>query len=210
MIFVDPMPREKWLEWRKQGIGSSDAAAIMGASPWESAFELWARRTGRLAPREQTYPMRRGLRLEPEARREYEKRTGIRMPRQLGIHKTHSWLRGSFDGFNRDECRALEIKCPGIDDHTKACEGIIPAYYTWQCVHLMLVAELPEIVTDYFSYYPGSEKHSGSSALITVERDRKLEAQYFEEASRFWRCVEKDTPPNGNVIRMPVARGVFR
>ena len=30
----------KWLEWRGQGIGASDAPAVMGENPWKSADYL--------------------------------------------------------------------------------------------------------------------------------------------------------------------------
>ena len=37
---------EEWLDWRKKGIGSSDAPIIMGVSPWKTPFELWEEKTG--------------------------------------------------------------------------------------------------------------------------------------------------------------------
>lgn len=41
------MSREKWLEERKNGIGGSDAAAVMGCSPYMSNLELWEIKTGK-------------------------------------------------------------------------------------------------------------------------------------------------------------------
>ena len=54
---------------RKLYIGGSDAAAILGVSPWATPVELWMQKTGREAPR-QVDPVRerifaRGKRLEP-------------------------------------------------------------------------------------------------------------------------------------------------
>lgn len=37
----------QWHEARRQGIGGSEAAAIIGKSPWCSNVELWRRKTGR-------------------------------------------------------------------------------------------------------------------------------------------------------------------
>ncbi len=31
----------EWLEWRKNGIGSSDIATIMGANPYQTPYQLW-------------------------------------------------------------------------------------------------------------------------------------------------------------------------
>src|SRR5690606_15617208 len=38
---------QEWLEVRKQGIGSSDAAAACGLNPYMSMLELWMIKTGR-------------------------------------------------------------------------------------------------------------------------------------------------------------------
>jgi putative phage-type endonuclease len=199
VIFVDPLSFEDWLKWREGGIGGSDAAAVMGVSPFETPEELWLRRTGRLAPKPDTFPMRRGRMLEPQARAEYERRTGIAMPKQLGIHDVHPWLRASFDGFNRELPRISEFKCPGRVDHGRACRGEVPAHYTWQCVQLMLVSDLPDV--DYLSYDPGTTTREGTSALITVERDAKLEAEYLRRAVRFWAYVESDIVPPDSFLK---------
>jgi len=45
-----PSEREQWLELRKQGIGSSDAAAIVGMNPYKTNIELWEEKTGRRSP----------------------------------------------------------------------------------------------------------------------------------------------------------------
>ena len=39
-----------WLDMRKQGIGGSDAGAIMGYNPWTSPFALWMEKTGQAEP----------------------------------------------------------------------------------------------------------------------------------------------------------------
>jgi putative phage-type endonuclease len=38
----------EWHEMRSRGIGGSDIGTIMGLNPWESAFSLWAKRTGQI------------------------------------------------------------------------------------------------------------------------------------------------------------------
>ena len=38
---------EQWLEARRRGIGASEAAAVIGQSPWMSNTDLWRRKTGR-------------------------------------------------------------------------------------------------------------------------------------------------------------------
>lgn len=40
---------DEWHAMRRTGIGGSDIGTIMGLNPWESAFSLWAKRTGQIA-----------------------------------------------------------------------------------------------------------------------------------------------------------------
>lgn len=56
--------REAWLAARREGIGASEIAAVMGISPWESPFSIfWRKRNGwDIAP---TEIMETGTRLEP-------------------------------------------------------------------------------------------------------------------------------------------------
>lgn len=35
------LPEEEWLAWRRKGIGGSDAAAIMGISPFRTARDIY-------------------------------------------------------------------------------------------------------------------------------------------------------------------------
>lgn len=43
--------REEWLALRRQGIGGSDVAAILGLSKFKTQQELWMEKTGRLVDR---------------------------------------------------------------------------------------------------------------------------------------------------------------
>lgn len=49
-VFDDGSP--EWHEARETGIGGSDIGTIVGLNPWDSAFALWARRTGQIAPKQ--------------------------------------------------------------------------------------------------------------------------------------------------------------
>lgn len=181
------LSRIDWLAWRNHGIGSSDAPVVMNASPWSTPFELWARKTGRLRPQPTNWAMQRGLDLEPRAREEYERLTGIPMPATRLEHPDHRFIRATFDGLNLDAKRVLEIKCPGNADHVTAIQGKIPDKYLWQCVHLIFVAQMKTL--DYFSF------DGFSGVLVTMKRDVALENRLFKEESIFWKHVVKDTPP---------------
>jgi putative phage-type endonuclease len=40
--------RQRWLQERRTGIGGSDAAVVLGLSPWKSRYELWTEKSGSL------------------------------------------------------------------------------------------------------------------------------------------------------------------
>src|SRR5690606_15950624 len=48
LVNTKDLSREEWLAVRKQGIGSSDAAAACGIHPYLSMLELWMIKTGRM------------------------------------------------------------------------------------------------------------------------------------------------------------------
>ena len=63
LVKTNDMSRDDWLEVRKTGIGSSDAAAAVGLNPYQSQLELWMIKTGRgdalpqIDPNDDTSPM---------------------------------------------------------------------------------------------------------------------------------------------------------
>ena len=48
LVVTENMPYEDWLEWRKKGIGGSDASVVCGISRYKSPVELWLDKTGQL------------------------------------------------------------------------------------------------------------------------------------------------------------------
>lgn len=49
LVNTKDLSREDWLQVRRQGIGSSDAAAACGIHPYLSMLELWMIKTGRMS-----------------------------------------------------------------------------------------------------------------------------------------------------------------
>src|SRR5690606_11348877 len=55
----------EWHSARSKGVGASEAAAVCGVSPYETPFEVWARKTGRLDKKKSTPVMELGTHCEP-------------------------------------------------------------------------------------------------------------------------------------------------
>jgi putative phage-type endonuclease len=70
---------ERWLEERRQSIGSSDSPGILGESPWASPVSVWADKTGSpvALPPETEERLRWGKLLEPVILAEYARRREI-------------------------------------------------------------------------------------------------------------------------------------
>lgn len=182
------MNREQWLEWRKLGIGASDAAVIMGVSPWSTPYLLWKDKLCiDTRPNVGNWATKRGNELEPAARALYELETGREMPPILCIHAEHDWLRASLDGYNAKDRIVLEIKCPGAADHNKALCGEIPEKYYPQLQHQLMVTGATCV--HYYSY-DGSD-----GCLIEVSLDPAYIERLFLAEQAFWQSVIAKVPP---------------
>lgn len=73
---IRPSTREEWLDARKSGIGSSEVATIVGLNPWETPYQLWRRKVGIDAPKEENFAMRAGHYLEDAVSRFWADETG--------------------------------------------------------------------------------------------------------------------------------------
>lgn len=177
----------EWLRMRRNYIGASDAAAIMGVSPWKTCYQLWEDKLGLAPDQPDNFAMRRGRELEPLAREAYTAYTGnIVEPKQV-FHKDISYMMANMDGITEDHTKAVEIKCPGETDHKLAKDGIVPEKYRPQLQHQLAVIGINEL--HYFSYL------DGDIALVEVGRDEGFIKRLLMEEKKFWSCVQNLTPP---------------
>jgi len=177
---------EDWHAWRRKGIGASDAPTIMGENPWKKRNELMSeKRTGHIVP--QTHVMRRGHRLEPEARKEYETALRRQVTPQCLQSVKHAWLLASVDGISADHSTVVEIKCgKGAYSYSRS-KGKAPQYYYAQLQHILAVTNLD--VIDYWSYQPKCP-----SIHIVVERDLAYIERMLHEEFEFWNEFLKTSP----------------
>ena len=74
---TENMPYLEWLEYRKRGIGGSDASIVCGISRYKSPVELWMEKTDQLPYQEAGEAAYWGTVLEAVVREEFTKRTGM-------------------------------------------------------------------------------------------------------------------------------------
>lgn len=93
--------RAEWLEWRRHGVGASDVAAIIGVSPYASAFSVWAEKAGLTSGPEESEVMEAGRWLELAIGPWFAHRTGLHVAeaQRQCVHPEHEWMRCTADGF---------------------------------------------------------------------------------------------------------------
>lgn len=179
----------EWLEWRRQGIGASDVAAILGVSPWKTARQLWLEKTGREVVETSTHATQRGHWLEVKARAQYELLADCEMPPALVIHPQFPYMRVSLDGWNPELNRVLEIKCPGKADHEAALAGRVPEKYIAQLQFQLFVTGAD--TAHYFSF------DGESGCIVEVKADAELQRTIRDAVIDFWtRNVQQDLEPD--------------
>ncbi len=85
-----PQRSAEWLELRRQGLGASDMAAVMGVSPYKTPYQLWAEKTGTTPEQKVGDAARRGVILEDAVGRYYEEERGVKLRKSNGIVRLKS------------------------------------------------------------------------------------------------------------------------
>jgi putative phage-type endonuclease len=200
-----------WLRWRHDGIGGSDAPALMGQNPWRSPQALFAEKVAPsrfgpappppppkpviadlfataprppLPPPERRYrsAASRGTALEPYARDRYNAHVGGALEPVCLQSLERPWQRASLDGFCAATSRALEIKCGDKVYAQTQATGKVPSYYIGQLQHILAVSGFAAI--DFWVWLPGK-----TPLLLTVPRDEAYIARMTSIEARFWEQV---------------------
>ena len=171
----------EWLAWRRQGLGASDAPAVMGRSKWTTPYQLWREKMGLSDGPRMNPAMWRGIKLEKAARQAYEEQTGNIMVPIVLESVEHPILRASLDGMEFGGKIALEIKLPSEEAHALAMAGLVPEYYVDQLQQQLYISG-----ADCVHYWSFDGK---TGALVVVYPDPVRIQQIIDESTRFWQKV---------------------
>ena len=133
--------REQWLELRKQGIGGSDAAAVVGLSKWSSPLAVYADKLGIIPEREDNEAMRQGRDLEAYVAERFMEQTGLKVRREnhILINEERPFMFANIDRRIVGEDEGLECKTTSVYNRTDFEGGDVPPEYYAQCQHYMAV-----------------------------------------------------------------------
>lgn len=196
IAIADPhVDRAAWLEARKAGIGSSDAAAVCGQSPWSTALEVYLHKTGAVSAPEENVRMRWGTLLEPVLASAYEDVTDTPLRKVPMLqHPRLAWMLASIDRVTIDGSRIVEFKNVGQNlahhwlDADEGPDGI-PPYVHLQVQHQMEVSGIHE--TDVVALIGGHDFR-----IYSVPFNAAMAESIIGIESAFWKCVEQGTPPH--------------
>lgn len=201
----DERIREQWLNARKQGIGGSDASAILGLNDYATPYTVWLEKTGRtesadLSDNEKVYW---GNVLEDVIAQEFAKRHPeyvVKEPGAMFASMEYPFMLASVDrllySVDGDEViqyieaepsAVLEIKTCGERRRADWDDGV-PPYYLAQVMHYMAVTGLD---TAYVAVLIGGQEYRE----YEIKRDESDIAYLVEQEGKFWEMVENDTMP---------------
>ena len=189
------LDRGQWLEVRKGGIGSSDAAAAVGLSPYKSRLELWLEKTGRAAANDDHQgmddPRFWGTLLEPYVAVAYQQKTDNKVRKLNAVlqHPTFPFMLANIDRevVGSADVQILECKTAG-EFGSRLWKDGVPEYVQLQVQHQLAVTG--KGAADVAALLCGQKLE-----VHRIERDEEIISRLVVLESQFWEYVVTDTPP---------------
>jgi len=210
MIRHNLTDREQWLEKRIQGIGGSDASAIMGANPWKNSEELWEEKVG--LKQSPVISNNKAVDYGNDAENPLRKLFEFDFPQYDVFHdefqicqsEKYPFMLASFDGELVDketgEMGILEIKTTSIlqSMQKEKWNDRIPDNYYCQIIHYLIVSGYSfailkaQLKFEYDGLPFLTTKHYRFNAS-DLQDDMNL---LIEHETKFWVHVTERTRPN--------------
>ena len=188
--------REKWLELRRNGIGGSEASAIMGLNPYSSPLHVYMDKIGKGKEEEPNEAMIQGTDLEAYVAERFTRDTGMKVRKVNRIlqHPEYPWMLANIDrevvGLNA----GLECKTTSPFSKFKFDDGEINPHYYWQSMHYMAV-------TGAERWFVAVLVLGKAFHVFEIKRDESAIQRLFEAEMAFWEnnVIPKVPPlPTGN------------
>lgn len=190
---TEELGHDEWLQWRRRGIGGSDAPAILGQSSFGTPWTVWVDKVEGTPGDDAGERARWGKRLEPVIADVFAEETGLDVTERRAIlqHRDVEWMIGDIDRFvvaDGVEQAVVEVKATDFFMRDDWEDGDVPVRVQIQTQHYLAVTDLRLAYVVVLI---------GGNRLETriIERDDLLIADLMAVEERFWRMVENRTPP---------------
>ena len=191
LVDTSNLSSEEWLSYRRRGIGGSDAAAILGISPWRTARDLYYDKLNvvKADMDENWVALEMGHLLEDLVARIFAKKTGLHIFQRKVMfqHPLYPWMLADLDYLVElpDGSNAiLEIKTTNYNARENWWyngEEIVPVYYESQGRHYMSVMNLDRV---YFCCLYGNNEDE--VIIRHLDRDYAYESELIALEDTFW------------------------
>jgi len=189
---------EEWLDYRRLGIGGSDAAVTQGQSPWSTRRDLYYNKIGikPIVEEEDNFVAKEvGRLLEPLVAELFRRKTGYKVYKDTNMyrHPDYPFMLVNLDYMVElpDGRKAiLECKTGSVynADHWK--DKNVPANYETQCRHEMAVMGID---TCFIAHLLGNSDSGFDYAQI--DRDADQERDLIQVEEDFWQdVVNREVP----------------
>ena len=181
---------DEWLEARKQGIGGSDMAAILGYNKYRDAVSVWLDKRGELPPVEENEPMYWGNVLEEVVAQEFAKRTGWKVRNNNYTLQSieHPYLLANIDREIVGVDAGLECKTANAFKRDEWEGDEVPTSYYIQCQHYMAV-------TGKSSWWIACLLGGNTFIYKEIPRNEEVIEAIIREGKVFWDMVQNGTVP---------------
>ncbi len=193
---TDPMTkapdRASFLAQRREGIGGSDVAAILGLDRYRTPSQVYMEKIGAVTPLDVVTPdQERGIAFEQIAAEKFENTTGTLLNRAEGRfqHPAYPFMLANVDRIVEGRPIVAEIKCPSLGMFSRIKREGLPDSWLLQMQHYMAVLAFDFAIIVIFCADRMELIH------FTVERDQALIDNMIEKEREFWTLVETMTPP---------------
>lgn len=202
--------RQEFLATRKTGIGGTDAAAILGVSPFKTALQVYCEKVGILEDDDlsEIERIQWGNRLEPFIAEAYAQKTGRKIFNAPGtrVHPEHPQIIAHVDRMTVGK-GAEGIGPTGVLECKNVGEWMAgewepepPIQYAIQLQHYLMVTGAEW--GSFAALLGGNRLH-----IVDVERNDTLCELLLAKELEFWdRVVRRDPPPVGPLDRETLAR----
>jgi putative phage-type endonuclease len=185
---------ERWHAIRRTGVGSSDAPAVCGVSPWGGALGVYLQKVGQAPVKESSEAMLAGEWLEPAIAEMFSKKTGFQVadPGVMLRHPVHEFMICDVDRWTEDDSKQagiVEIKNVGAHMAAKYwVDDQVPDHVKVQLQHQLCVCG---------AEYGWVAALLGGNHLVLerFERDENLIKALIDIEGDFWLLVQDRRPP---------------
>ena len=179
------LPKEDWLQYRKNGITGTDAGAICGLNPYSSAFQVYQDKITDDIEKFDNESMRQGRDFEEYVAQRFTEETGLKVRRANAIYQNeeHPFMLADFDRLvvgTPDGVKAgLECKTVSPYSSDKWKDGEIPFHYQMQVQHYLAVS-------GYDCWYIAALIFGREFIIRKIERDEELIQYLITIEEKFW------------------------